>query len=107
MCVVVTIWIPLLLNRYNTKILSITMHSSAVFTMSNDMNDVEKASPSELHNDHLKHSYAADGYLNDRSQASLPAVYRIFASTSPLGLLSFATGTSVIDGYQTQVEHGD
>lgn len=61
--------------------------------MSN-MNDVEKAGPSEFHNDHLKHSYAAGGYPNDHSQASLPAVHLKFASPSPLGLLSFATGMS-------------
>ena len=65
--------------------------------MSNNMNDVEKAGPSAFHNDHAKHSYAAGNYPNDCPRASLSAVHRKFASPSPLGLLSFATGMSAID----------
>jgi len=42
---------------------------------------------------HLERLHTAGGHLDDRSQPALPVVHRKFANPSPLGLISFATGT--------------
>jgi len=41
----------------------------------------------------LRPSTTAGGHVEDRAQPALPVVHRRFANPSPLGLLSFATGT--------------
>jgi succinate-acetate transporter protein len=44
------------------------------------------------HVNHLERLHTAGGHVDDRSQPSLPVYHRKFASPSPLGLISFATG---------------
>lgn len=41
----------------------------------------------------LERMRTAGGHIDERGQPSLPVVHRRFANPSPLGLLSFATGT--------------
>ncbi|SPJ85581.1 probable FUN34 - transmembrane protein involved in ammonia production [Fusarium torulosum] len=41
----------------------------------------------------LRPTTTAGGHVEDRGQPALPVVHRRFANPSPLGLLSFATGT--------------
>jgi len=52
----------------------------------------EKGNPPGPSFSHLDRMYTAGGHVNDRSQPGFPVVHRTFASPSPLGLLSFATG---------------
>lgn len=62
---------------------------------SNDFaqNKDESVSPASQ-SSHLERLHTAGGHINDRSQPALPVVHRNFASPSPLGLISFATGDS-------------
>lgn len=48
--------------------------------------------PSSSHLNHLERLHTAGGHVDDRSQPALPVYHRTFASPSPLGLISFATG---------------
>lgn len=48
--------------------------------------------PSNSNANHLERLHTAGGHINDRSQPALPVYHRSFASPSPLGLISFATG---------------
>jgi succinate-acetate transporter protein len=41
----------------------------------------------------LRPTTTAGGHVEDAGQPALPVVHRRFANPSPLGLLSFATGT--------------
>lgn len=56
----------------------------------------ENFSPSSSHVNHLERLHTAGGHVDDRTQPSLPVYHRTFASPSPLGLISFATGKSLI-----------
>ena len=49
----------------------------------------------------LERLTTAGGHINDRSQPALPVVHRSFANPAPLGLLSFATGTTCSGGIHT------
>jgi hypothetical protein len=42
----------------------------------------------------LERLHTAGGHPDDRTQPSLPVVHRRFANPAPLGLLSFATGST-------------
>lgn len=56
-------------------------------------NNIERtAAPSGPYSDPVKRLHTADGHLENGPQASLSPVHQTFASPSPLGLLSFATG---------------
>ena len=44
----------------------------------------------------LEQVRTAGGHVDDRTQPSLPVVHRSLANPAPLGLLSFATGTSAL-----------
>ena len=48
---------------------------------------------------HLERLKTAGGHDNDRTQPALPVVHRSFANPAPLGLLSFATGSSALTGH--------
>lgn len=54
----------------------------------------EKNMSSPSHAEHLERLHTAGGHVNDRNQPALPVYHRTFASPSPLGLISFATGIS-------------
>lgn len=63
---------------------------------SNDLaNDGSKEDigASTAQSQHLERLRTAGGHLEDRSQPGLPVVHRKLANPSPLGLISFATGT--------------
>jgi succinate-acetate transporter protein len=54
----------------------------------------EENDSSATQENHLERLHTAGGHINDQSQPSLPVYHRTFANPSPLGLISFATGTS-------------
>lgn len=91
--------------KSNTKSLNLPISSSCIayFTstcialkMSGyDSADLaEKGATAVNSSHHLERLTTAGGHPNDRSQPALPVVHRSFANPAPLGLLSFATGTT-------------
>jgi hypothetical protein len=53
----------------------------------------EEVGASTAHSRHLERLHTAGGHLEDRTQPGLPVFHRKLANPSPLGLISFATGT--------------
>ena len=64
----------------------------------------EEVGASTTHSQHLERLHTAGGHLEDRTQPGLPVFHRKLANPSPLGLISFATGTFDLICYWTMTD---
>jgi uncharacterized protein len=63
---------------------------------------LEKSNAAHDETERIERVRTKGGHDDDRTQPALPVVHRSFANPAPLGLLSFATGTSLrVDSAQT------
>ncbi len=79
--------VPRLIHRNTVFALTMSPSNFEIYDYASKMENVTGGNAVQLERLHI-----AGGHLNDRTQPSLPVVYRSFADPALLGLLSFATG---------------